>query len=94
MDHVLCLRNILFCPPPGAVAPPPLRADCVDDGYEELPVSVPPRVQRGLSRGDGGDAAGQVVVAPASDGGGVGGAAWLAQFFASVYGKVAGPFRS
>lgn len=104
------MRSI-FCPP-GAAAPP-LRADCVEDGgYEELPVSEPPHVPRGLFRGDGGAAprAGwrgeeakatttlaaeqEVVVAPAPDGGGVGAGAWFALACASVYGKVAGPFRS
>ncbi|OEL33939.1 hypothetical protein BAE44_0005046 [Dichanthelium oligosanthes] len=89
MAHMLCWPNLFRRP--GAAAPP-LRADCVvDDGYEELPVSEPPHVQRGLSRGE--TFAVEQVVAPAPDGG-VGGGAWLAQVCASIYGKMAGPFRS
>ncbi|RLN23050.1 hypothetical protein C2845_PM07G04870 [Panicum miliaceum] len=49
MAYMLCWPN-LFCRR-GAAAPP-LRADCVDGGgYEELPVSEEPHVQRGPSRG-------------------------------------------
>uniref|UniRef100_A0A0E0MTZ1 Uncharacterized protein n=1 Tax=Oryza rufipogon TaxID=4529 RepID=A0A0E0MTZ1_ORYRU len=47
------------CRPPGDQAVPPLRVDAAaaDDGgdwccYEELPVSTPPHVPRGLARGD------------------------------------------
>ncbi|PAN31631.1 hypothetical protein PAHAL_5G432600 [Panicum hallii] len=100
MAHMLCWPN-LFCRP-GAAAPP-LRADCVDGGgYEELPVSEAPHVQRGPSRGGAPGAGGggqatfaveQQVVPPAPDGG-VGEGAWLALVCASMYGKVAGPFRS
>ncbi|CAL4964483.1 unnamed protein product [Urochloa decumbens] len=94
MAHLLCVRNV-FCPPGAA---PPLRADCVEgDGYEELPVSEPPHVPRGLSRGGAAGGGGEATT-PAVEQGeaadGVGGRAWLAMVFASVCRKVAGPFRS
>jgi hypothetical protein len=85
------------CCPPCTVAVP-LRADCVDDGYEELPVSVPPHVPRGLSRDDapppraGRDAVERPPVAPPrADGGGAG--AWLALVCVSAYGKASDQFR-
>ncbi|KAK3160020.1 hypothetical protein QOZ80_1BG0054230 [Eleusine coracana subsp. coracana] len=91
----LCWGNT--CCPPGT-ATPPLRADCVDDGYEELPVSVPPHVPQGLSRnapvpGAGREGGAYVVEPPHADGG-VGAGSWLALVCVSAYGKVADQFRS
>ena len=95
----MCWRPTWCLPGPAA----PLRADCADDGYEELPVSLPPHVPRGLSRDDAPSAGGEdttfaveQVVAPASNGGfGIGAGAWLALVCASsVYAKVAGPSQS
>lgn len=93
-----------WCPPDADTAPP-LRADGVDDdGYEELPVSVPPHVPSGLSRDDALNAGGeatpftvepQVVAPPPCNGGFDIGGPWLIFVCASsVYAKVAGPFRS
>ena len=98
----MCWRTVWCLPGPA----PPLRADCADDGYEELPVSLPPHVPRGLSRDDDAPSAGgeatttfavEQVVAPASNnaGFGIGGGAWLALVCASsVCAKVAGPSQS
>ncbi|XP_052140056.1 uncharacterized protein LOC127759882 [Oryza glaberrima] len=51
-------RGAYCCPPPGDHPAPPLRVDAAaaDGGgdwccYEELPVSTPPHVPRGLARG-------------------------------------------
>lgn len=94
----------MWCLP---VPAPPLREDCVDDdGYEELPVSLPPHVPRDLSRvdtpsGAGGEATsfaveqGVALAPPANGGFGIGGGAWLALVCASsVSAKMAGPFQS